>query len=79
MMRKALQTVGGFVAFVFVLYGVAIMAMGLQIISRPPIPAVPGWSVYFLDFKGNAVEFQMGCVAAALGLTFFWFQSRDSK
>ena len=76
-MRKILEILGTVVSIFVAAYGCVLMVMGLEIIVRPPEPALPGWQVYYLDFKDSGI-FQMGCVAISLGLTFLLFQARRS-
>ena len=72
-MKSALQILGAFLSFFFILFGTYFM--GLQLISRPFDPRFPSWNVYYIDFQ-NPHVFQIGCVMVSAGLTFLWFQRR---
>jgi hypothetical protein len=80
-MRKALQVLGVFLSFVFILFGTAMMAMNLEIILRP-YPDFPAWSVYTIEFRSilsnGAPVFHLGWGLVAAGLTFLWFQRKKS-
>lgn len=72
--------VGVFFSFAFILAGAAIMmAMGLELVSRPVDTNLPLWHVYYIDFRTNPFGFYMGCGIVSAGLTFLWLQRRNPR
>jgi hypothetical protein len=75
-MSKVLQIVGVFASCALILVGgIALIGMGIELLSRP-LPEVPDWHIYHLDFFGPPKWFYLGCAMVSAGVTFLWFQKR---
>ena len=76
-MKKALEAIGVFLSFVFLMFGIAVMmVMNLEVVSRPMDPGLHGWTVYYLDFRSSPIWFYIGCGIVSASLTFFWWKGR---
>jgi hypothetical protein len=72
-MKKALQFLGVFAAFFFVLLGASLIARGLEVTQGPLLLPREGWSVYRLDLS-DTFAFYAGCAITAVSLAFLWAQ-----
>jgi hypothetical protein len=75
-MKNALQFLAVFASFFFTLFGLVLMARGLEI-SKGPLVANPAeWSIYRLDLA-DTFSFYAGCIIAAASFAFLWVRHNN--
>lgn len=77
MMKRTLRLLGVFASFFLALFGLVLMARGLEI-SKGPLAANPAeWSIYRLDLA-DTFSFYAGCAIVAASFAFLWVRRNDS-
>jgi hypothetical protein len=71
MLRKTLLVFGATLAFFFILFGMSLIARGLEIV-RGPLPSGLGNLILYRVDLSDTFSFYLGCVFVAMALTFFW-------
>jgi hypothetical protein len=73
MLRKTLLILGAILSFFFVLFGMSLIARGLEIVRGPLPSGLGNLILYHIDLS-DTFSFYSGCVFVAVSLTFFWSQ-----
>jgi hypothetical protein len=68
-MKRTARLVGDFASLFVALFGIVLMARGLEIAKGPFPFNHPDWSLYRLDL-GDPFQFYVGCALTAISLAF---------
>jgi len=76
--KRALEALGAFLSYFFILLGAYIIAVNLQVMSHPdPDSTLPFYYYSIQDHSDNSFNhFMIGCAMISAGLTFLWFQRK---
>ena len=76
--KKALQVLGVFLSFFFILFGTYITIDALQVRSHPDADPTLPFHFYYIEERNynSDMPLLIGCAMISAGLTFLWLQRR---
>jgi hypothetical protein len=70
-MKRVIKFLGVFVCFFLTLFGLVLIARGLEITQGPLLLPREGWMAYHLNLA-DTFSFYLGCAVSAASLASLW-------